>query len=142
MATEDNEIFTPEEQAIIQAELQKGMMGLPDEQVKDNVIAFFTKILRAKDTSKVSNLDNNELAAVRTLKELARYCEYLDYDLVSKYVNARSEDILATADSKQGFLAKLAVTSNKSYGIRKGMSRKKGGWFGKKDKEESADDDE
>jgi hypothetical protein len=126
----DEDELSPEE--IL--ELQKALQGVPQAEEKTHIIAFLKEILRTSDTTKVSNLDKEEVASVRILQDTAQYCRAMGLKDVENYINKKAEIVLATADSKEGFLPKLAVTSQKSIGInRNRRTIRKGGWFGKKE---------
>lgn len=132
----DEDELTPEE--IL--ELQKALGQVPQADEKPHIVKFLQDIFRTTDTTKVSNLDETELGSVRILQDAAQYAKAMGLKGIEGYINKKAEIVLATADSKLGFLAKLAVTSQKSIGINRNRRHVgKKGWFGKK--EEVTEDD-
>ena len=138
----DEESMTEEEAEILQEQMEEQAQsptdgyGYPKPPVKESVYKFFREILRLKDSSKVGNLSAAELGtpkiSVRGLQEIAIDVEMgwgLDY--CAEYLSARAESILATSDSKKGFLAQLFVTQIKKEQKIKMPSEQKGGWFSK-----------
>jgi len=118
-------------------ELERLGLGYPGKGDRGNIYEFFNKVLKAEDSIKVANLDSDELDSVRFLRNASLFSNIFELDIVSEYFKDKSEVILASSDSKKGFLINTAVTQkrqldsgsrNKSQG---GM-----GWFKKKDQQE------
>ena len=107
--TEEQLKLTPEEAQ----ELKKFMGETPFPEEKQGLFAFFNKILKTKDTKKVSYLDGNEINAVRILENVANYARFMNNPKMEKYFREESETLLATALSKKGFFVKQAVTIKK-----------------------------
>jgi len=104
---------------------------------KSNVHTFLTAVAKADDTTKVGNLDKDELGMptlpVRTYKELGVFCnEIADETEWSDYFDKMSEVQLATSLSKEGFLIKAAITTKKELADMTPKKKNKG-WFSKKE---------
>jgi hypothetical protein len=127
--------LTPEELE----QLEALGLGYPKNQDKPGLYAFFDKILKTEDTTKVGNLDKEELASVRYLRDAALFCNVFELDEVEKYLKAKSEITLASSDSKFGFLINTAVTQKKQ--VDSGHRAKAGGngWFKKKEQTQETD---
>ena len=134
-----------EEEVFEQEETRNALgYGFPQEEEKHNLISFFREIIRKEFNSKTANLDNDELGSakipVRTNLELAAYCKSMNMDAFSDVFMEDAQIVLATSLSKEGFLPKLAVTTQKfsETFLKKGLSnqQKKKGLFGKKAPEE------
>jgi len=85
----------------------------PERSEREGIFSFLKKILTTPDTSKVSNLDEQELHNVRVYQVASQYAREVNLEEVAKYLDKKGEIILATADSKEGFLIKMAVTQKK-----------------------------
>ena len=127
---EDLGDLSPEEEEQLRAAL-----GYPKVEEKTGLFQFFNEVLKSKDTSKVSNLDDNELSAVRILKDTASYAEIMGVKGVGGFFSGEAETILATADSHKGFLIKAVGTQRRESRVR-GEKLPKKGWFGKKEEVE------
>lgn len=130
MAEDD---LTPEEVE----ELEKLGIGYPRPNDRGNLYEFFNKILKAKDSTKVANLDSEELDSIRFLRNAALFANVFDLDLVNQYFFDKAELVLASSDSKKGFLITTAVTQKRQ--VDSGSKSKPTGgfgWFKKKDQEQ------
>ncbi len=91
--------------------------GYTKHPSKENIYKFFRHIMGLEDSSKVGNLDAQELGKpmipVRAWQEIANYTEAEDLDIVTAYLRSKGEVTLATSMSKKGFLAQLFVTQIK-----------------------------
>ncbi len=123
----EEEQLTPEEEQ----ELTQLLGGYPRKSEKEGVFAFLKRVLTTKDTSKVSNLDAQEIYSVRILQSTALYTDEMGLDKVSEYIGKEAEIILGTADSKEGFLIKAAITQKRELETRSKIGGKKG--WNKKD---------
>lgn len=108
---------------------------------KQNAATFFTNVVKAKDTTKVGNLDKDELGTsklpVRTYKELELFSrDIAGDDTWADYFKQMSEIQSSTSLSKEGFLMKLFVTSKKELADMTPHKKNKG-WFKKKDKDDT-----
>jgi len=131
MADDD---LTPQE-----LEQLKDMLGIsyPKGEEKVGIFHFFNEVLKTGDTSKVSNLDDKtELPSVRLLQSTALYSEEMGLTLVADYLRKEAEIVLATADSKKGFLIQQIVTQKKELKTKSGDTRGKKGWFKKKEEQD------
>ena len=113
----------------------------PKLKEKQDIMNFFNNVLNTNDTTKVANLSNEELAAVRLMQRAALYSLEVDYVLVARYIKKRGEIILASSLSgteKGGFFLKIVNTvkrqlesfSKRGTNLDSGGKR---GWFRKKD---------
>lgn len=111
---------------------------VPTQKEKQDIMAFFNNVLERKDSSKVANLSDEELASVRFIQRAGLYALELDYTVVAKYIKKRAEIILATSLSgkeKGGFFLRLINTTKKTLETfaKKDVSPKlKKGLFGGK----------
>ncbi|UCD20532.1 MAG: hypothetical protein JSW08_02005 [archaeon] len=126
------EDYTDEE--ILEA-LQK---GYPSPTEKTGIYQFFNKIIKSEDTTKVAYLDEEELRVIRTLQDASLYAKGWKLDLVNDFLKKKAEILLATSDSKNGFLIQSAITQKKNIETKsKSGGGKKTSWF-KKNVEEAA----
>lgn len=126
--------LTPEELE----ELDKLGLGYPKQGDKGNLFEFFNKVLKAEDSIKVANLDTEELDSVRFLRNASLFSNVFDLEMVSEYFKDKAEVVLASSDSKKGFLINTAVTQKRQVG---GDHKNKstggfGGWFKKKEQQD------
>jgi hypothetical protein len=119
-------------------ELERLGLGYPKQGDKGNLYEFFNKVLKAEDSIKVANLDTEELDAVRFLRNASLFSNVFELDLVSEYFKDKAEVILASSDSKRGFLINTAVTQKRQVGSDQKTKSSGGisGWFKKKDKDQ------
>lgn len=108
-------------------------VGVPKPTEKTGLFDFFNKILKRKDTTKVANIDLDELNSVRTLQNGALFATVGDYDEVCDYFRAKGETILATSDSKDGFLIRAAITTKRELATSSKAMKENKGWFKKKE---------
>jgi hypothetical protein len=127
-------VLSPEEMEQLNREYEqqedldeRDRINFPMQQEQSGIVGFLHKVLRTKNTTKVGNLDQNELISVRALIDGATYAEAKGFDLITKYFTNKSETILATSDSKDGFLLKTAVTQKKQL---EASSKQEGGYKG------------
>jgi hypothetical protein len=114
----------------------------PTAKEKQDIMNFFNNVLSTDDTTKVSNLSDEELAQVRYYQRAALYALEVDYTLVGKYIRKRAEIVLSTALSgktRGGFFLQLINTAKKMIESRssKGTFTQKDaggnkGWFKKR----------
>ena len=119
--------------------------GYPEQEEKHNLIAFFREIIRNDMNIKTGNLSDPELGVarlpVRTNLELANYCAIMGMGGMGLAFMDDAQVLLGTSLSREGFLAKLAVTTQKfsETSLKKslgGGDKKKKGMFNKKKTEE------
>jgi len=118
--------------------------GYPEQEEKHNLIAFFREIIRTKFNAKTGNLSEPELGfarlPVRTNMELANYCNLMGMGTLGMAFMDDAQILLSTSLSREGFLAKLAVTTQKfsETSLKKSLGQQqKKGMFGKKKTEET-----
>lgn len=127
---EDGRVVLSKEEAEAFVEsVQKDNYPKPEE--KFGIFQFLNKVLLAKDSSKVSNLDKEELPAVRRLKQGAAYFEVINSNLIKGWLDKEAEIILSTSDSKSGFLIDAAITNKKDVKLGSKKPKEKTPWFKK-----------
>lgn len=105
-------------------------------QGKQNVHSFFTDIIKTTDTTRVGNLDEDELGKpklpVRTYKELELFCKDVANDNDwAEYFKKMAEVQTSTSLSKDAILIKLSVTNKKELADMTPKRKKNKGWFRK-----------
>lgn len=119
-----------EDQQLTEEEL--GMlknMSTPTSEEKNTIFTFFNKIISKKDSIKVSNLEKNELNAVRLLRKTASYGNIMGWDFASQFIADDAEVILGSSLSKGGFLIQQAVTQKRELRTRNIRNLQKKGLF-------------
>lgn len=105
---------------------------------KQNKHTFLKEVVMADDTTKVGNLDLEELGTpkleLRGLKELAIFTKDIANKPVwAEYFEKQAEMTLATSLSKEGLLVKLGGTDKKEMADMTPQPKKENkGWFRKK----------
>lgn len=104
---------------------------------KQTLHSFFSKVIKSSSTTRVGNLDVEELGKpklpVRTHLELETFCkEIAGDDSFGNYFKKIAEVHSSSSLSKDGFLMKLAVTMKKELADVSPVKRKNSGWFKKK----------
>jgi hypothetical protein len=112
---------------------------------KKTLFDFLNNIVTTVATTKVGNLDDNELGIpklpVRTYKELEIFCtEVANMPEFSNYFNKVSESILATSLSRKGFLVRAAITTKKELADVTPEKKINKSWFKSKDEGENKED--
>jgi len=112
----------------------------PKSKDKDNQYKFFRDILTLRDTTRVGNLQNMEMGAmklgVRHYQEIANYAQMEGLHKVYDYLMVKSQIVTATSMSKKGFWSELFMTQIKREKKDKAQDEKKRGLFSGKPKEE------
>jgi len=110
---------------------------------KSNMHSFFTNVVKADDTTRTGNLNDDELGIsnlpVRTYKELEVFSnEVANQPEWADYFNKMSEIQTSTSLSKGGFLMRLSVTQKKESTLADLTPAKKEnlGWFKRKNKDQ------
>lgn len=113
-------------------------ISAPTPKEKQDIMNFFNNVLNRDDTTKVSNLSEEELQSVRFMQRAALYSLEVDYLLISKYIKKRAEIVLATGLSgktKGGFFLQVVNTTKKLLETKSqlgsGSPPKKKGLFGR-----------
>ena len=125
---------------IVGADPRVSSASAPTMKEKQDIMNFFNNVLNRDDTTKVSNLSDEELQSVRLMQRAAIYALEVDYLLVSRYIKKRAEIILATGLSgktKGGFFLQIINTTKKLVESlsKRGTVKSEGGrrgWFGRK----------
>lgn len=130
----DEEQLTPEEAEELEDIISR---GYPKEEEKQNMFAFFKRVMMTKDNTKSANLTEEELGGlsypVRTSQWLKLYCTEMGNKGFASFFDKESQIALGTSLSKEGFLDKLAVTQKRESEIKTKAQRKANkGWFKKK----------
>jgi hypothetical protein len=119
-------------------------LGYGTSQVdqKHNVHTFLFNIATAEDTTKIGNIEKDELGIprhpTRAYKQLSLIAEkIMDNQDLASYWESKSENITATSLSKEGFLPKLAVISRREIADMTKRRKPNRGWF--KKREDSSD---
>lgn len=136
--------MSQEEEMFEQEETRNAMgYGYPEQEEKQTLIAFFREIIRKQFNAKTGNLQNDELGMakipVRTNMEIASYCNSMDDPGMATVFLDDAQILLSTSLSREGFLPKLAVTTQKfsETSLKKSLGQeKKKGMFNKNKKEE------
>lgn len=124
------------EENLSEAEAQEILRGFAEG--KSNVHTFFTNVVKAPDTAKTGNLNQEELGMpqipVRTFHELALFCDDIADDSGwADYFKKMAEIQTSTSLSKDALLMKLVVTSKKELADMTPKPKVKNkGWFEKK----------
>lgn len=131
-----NEHITEEEADELLKELERKF-----GEGKMDIHSFLTAVVKAKDTTRLGNIKEEELGMpdlpIRTLKEL----EFITGRIPSmktfnEYFTAMSEAITAPSLSKEGFLIKQATIQRKEFSDKTKPKKENKGWFKKKEPEE------
>lgn len=124
----DDEELSPEEFQ----HLEQFMDQFPKPEEKPGIFTFFNKILRTRNSAKVSNIGDDELFAVRSLLSASEYSDLMGLSKVSDFINKEAEITLSTSLSKGGFLINAASVARKDIRLGSGEAKKKkSGWFKK-----------
>lgn len=90
----------------------------PAANKPDSLYSLFKSVWRAKDSTKVGNLDKNELGfalySVRDAKRIALLADVLKHKKFGQHFSLIGEINLATSMSKAGWFPELFVSSKKS----------------------------
>lgn len=111
----------------------------PSAKQKEDLMNFFNNVLNRDDTTKVSNLSDEELDVVRRIQRAGLLATTVVWYTVARYIKKRGEIILATGLSgreKGGFFLKIINTSKKLLESvsKRGIDTSGGnkGWFKRK----------
>jgi len=136
MADENGEASQEEE---LFEDMQYG--GYPKPEEKNNIFTFFKKIISMGNTTRVANLNNEELGLakvpVRTLLNLSLYCEEVGLSGLGSYFKKESLILSDTSLGREGFIPRLAVTQKREMEARTKVfsDKQKKTWFKRKDKQ-------
>lgn len=119
-------------------ELEKLGYGFPKPDEKNNIFSFFKRVIATRDTTRVSNLQEEELGhatiPVRTNLQLALYCEQMGLGGLGSHFMKESQIISNSSLSRDGFLDKLAVTQKREMDTktRTATPAQRRNWFQRK----------
>ena len=133
----DEELTTEEQQALDMIDLdESSKYGYPQVEDKQNIYAFFKRVMGMKDNTKTANLTEEELGLakipVRTNQELDLYCRKMGMKGFASYFKEEAQILLGTSLSREGFLDKLAVTQKRESEFKTKTQKPNKGWFQKK----------
>jgi hypothetical protein len=127
----DNPASPENVEGMEQVDNLRDFVNFPMPEEKQGIFQFFNKVIETDDTSKVGNLNEHELEAVRLYQGLALYANTMGLDIVADHMVNEGEVMLSTSDSKTGFLIRSVITSRKEWKGSEGEKKEKKGWFGK-----------
>lgn len=117
------------------AEMQQDIMEdlSPTPRNKDDLYTLFWKVINIPDSSKVGNLNKDELGmlqiSVRDLQRIRLLAYSLGHKYFGDFFGAQAEIILSTSSSKEGWLPELFVSSKsekkkkRSYNVQNLVSQ-------------------
>ena len=128
---EENDL-TPEEKATLASYMGS---NFPKPEEKTGIYHFFNKVLDTKDSSKIGNLDAEELNTVRNLQRANLYAKEMGLDLIQEYLQQRAEIIISTSLSKKMALIQAIITTKKDSktSLKTGEEKQKWSWNKKKE---------
>lgn len=135
MVEEKEAVVEPEMSDDEMAERLSQLVGTsPVADEKDNVHTFLRKVAEASDTVKTGNLEKEELGQpqlnVRAYKSLALISnKIMGNDYFKEFFDMESEIVTGSSLSKEGFLDKLAITSNRQIEDVTRPKKENKGWF-------------
>lgn len=108
-----------------QKELQENQLEqfeeFPRAKQQENILTWFWKIVRLKDSTKVANLDSEELGkpnmSVRDLQKIGLVASQLGKEEIANFFLNEAEIILGTSMAKKGWLVEQSI-SQKKYSTR------------------------
>ena len=125
--------------------LQASLTGASLAEGKHSVHTFLHNVATAIDTTKLGNLDKEELGKVenslRSYKFLALFADkVMKKPQLKEFFNIRGEIVTSTSLSWNALLVKLAVTQKRELANTTAQEKKQNsGWFKKKDAEPKAE---
>ena len=119
-------------------QLLAGTTPVPDQ--KYSVFTFLHNVAIADDTTKIGNLNQDELGMpqlpLSTDKSLGLWCsEVMENPFFAKFFNMEGEITTSTSLSKDAKLISLAVLQRREIADITKHRKPNKGWFTKKDKE-------
>ncbi len=117
MEEENYEEYGEEADEADEEEDYDGYANVPTQKQKDDLFSLFGKVWRAKDSSKVANLSNQELGmlpmSVRANQYLALLGKTFKHKDLENFFQAQAEIITSTSASKKGWFTELFVSQKK-----------------------------
>jgi len=127
-----------------------GQGGFPEPIAKESLIKFFQEIIGFEDKdfdklSRTGNLTVGEIGylglPVRNYLSLARFAKSEGLDIVSDYLNVKSNIMVGTSLSRKGALLNFAVTQKRiSKSLGASTRETKTGMFGNTEKVTGGDE--
>jgi hypothetical protein len=114
--------------------------GYPQAEEKHNIFTFFKKVILMDDTTRVANVNNEELGLVkipvRTLLNLSLYCKEVGLSGLGHYFLKESHILTDSSLGREGFVPRLAVTQKREMETRRKdfSEAQKKTWFKKNPK--------
>lgn len=108
-----------EENVAMQNEAQEDYIedNSPTYTKPDDLYSLFWKTINIEDSSKVGNLDKQELGmldiSVRDCQYIANVAMLLGHKGFAKWMNNQAQIILTTSASKKGWLTELFITAKR-----------------------------
>ena len=103
----------------------------PTYQKPESLFSLFRDVLHIDDSSKVANLDRQELGmldiSVRDYQRIALVAETLGHKGFAKWMNQQAQIVLTTSASKKGWFTELFVSAKKFSSKEKRMGLPDGG---------------
>jgi hypothetical protein len=97
----------------------------PTYSKPEDLYSLFWKTIEVEDSSKVANLDKQELGmldiSVRDCQHIANTARLLEESNFADWMNEQAQIILRTSASKKGWLAELFVTAKRFASKEKKM---------------------
>lgn len=92
-------------------------MDYPAAKKPESLFSLFSNVWRTKDSSKVANLNTEEIGdlgiSVRDCQRIALIAKLLHHQKFAKYFSDQGEITLSTSMSKKGWFVEMFVTSKK-----------------------------
>lgn len=129
---------------IAKAEEMARMLGYgsmtPDP--KQNVHTFLHNVVTAADTTKLGNLNEEEIGmslnSVRAFNHAADFAEFImENEALAKYLRKASQNVTAPSLSRSGFLVRQATLQRREMADVTKVGKTNSSWFKKKDKPEN-----
>lgn len=95
--------------------LLKSVTSSPQPEDRGSLFSFFNNIIKTEDTTKTSNLTEEEIMSIRTFKNTSLYADTMGLSIVRDYINGQSETVLGSALSRKGFLIQSAITQKREF---------------------------
>lgn len=100
-----------------EAQLDSLEAGYPQMKKEDSLYTLFWKVVKARDSTKVANLNNTELGTpwmpVRGAKHLSLLSTVFHHQKLAGFFQLSAEDVNATSMSRAGWLGELFVSQKK-----------------------------
>lgn len=138
MDEEQEEFISENVEAQNEAQEDYAEDNSPTYEKAEDLYSLFYKTIVMQDSSKVANLDKQELGmldiSVRDCQNIAEVARLLEHKGFSNWMNEQAQIILRTSASKKGWLTELFVSAKrfsskeKKLGLPKIQEQKKSFW--------------